>query len=54
MGKGTMTDFSTCKKINTLAFGGNNGLKIGVRKEFYKTMLHYRKLWILEAALKGE
>lgn len=25
-----------------------------VRKNFYKTMLHYRKLWILDAALKGE
>lgn len=26
----------------------------GVRKQFYKTMLHYRKEWILDAALKGE
>lgn len=25
-----MTDFTACKKINTLAFGGNNGLKIGI------------------------
>lgn len=25
-----------------------------IRKDFYKTMLHYRKEWILDAALKGE
>lgn len=35
MAKGIMIDFDKCKKINTLAFGGNNGLKIAVE---YKGM----------------